>query len=116
MIYWRELDRQVRARGPVDRLEPGDSDDYFASRPRGSQIAASVSPQSRPVERGELERFYGEAEVRMQGTAVPRPQHWGGYLLAPRTVEFWQGRDDRMHDRFLYTKRDEGWEIERLAP
>ncbi len=116
VVYWRELDRQVRARGPVNRLEPGDSDDYFAGRPRGSQIAASVSPQSRPVERGELERFYGEAEVRMQGTAVPRPQHWGGYLLAPRTVEFWQGRDDRMHDRFLYTKRDEGWEIERLAP
>ena len=116
VIYWRELDRQVRARGAVSRLDPAESDSYFESRPRGSQIAASVSPQSRPVEREQLDRFYGEAEVRMQGTTVPRPQHWGGYLLAPRTVEFWQGRDDRMHDRFTYTRAGEGWEIERLAP
>lgn len=117
VVYWRELDRQVRARGPVLRLPASESDAYFAGRPRDSRIAASISPQSRTIEREELERLYGEAERRLQGSEeVPRPPHWGGYALEPRTVEFWQGRDSRMHDRFIYTRRGGSWEIERLAP
>ena len=116
VVYWRELDRQVRARGPVRRLSEAESDAYFASRPRDSQIAASISPQSRPIERDELERLYREAEARLDGAPVPRPAHWGGYTLEPETVEFWQGRESRMHDRFLYTRRGGSWEIERLAP
>jgi pyridoxamine 5'-phosphate oxidase len=116
VAYWRELDRQVRARGPVTRLTAEDSDAYYASRPHGSRIAASISPQSRPIEREELERLYGEAAERAGGGEVARPPHWGGYLLAPETVEFWQGRDDRMHDRFLYSRDGDGWAVERLAP
>ena len=116
VAYWRELVRQVRARGAVTRLPEGDSDAYFASRPHGSRIAASVSPQSLPIEREELERLYGEAAERARDGEVPRPPHWGGYLLEPETVEFWQGRDDRMHDRFVYRRRGDRWSIERLAP
>ena len=117
VLYWRELDRQVRARGDVSRLPAADSDAYFATRPRDSRIAASVSPQSEPVERGELdERF--ERAARELGDDVPRPPHWGGYILAPREIEFWQGREGRMHDRFRYARGGggEGWRIERLAP
>jgi pyridoxamine 5'-phosphate oxidase len=116
VVYWRELDRQVRARGEVRRLSAQESDAYFASRPRDSRIAASISPQSRPIERDELERLYAEAEERLRGADVERPPHWGGYALEPRTVEFWQGRDSRMHDRFLYTRDGDGWAVERLAP
>jgi pyridoxamine 5'-phosphate oxidase len=117
VIYWRELDRQVRVRGTVRRLPAGDSDAYFASRPRDSQLAASVSPQSRPIEREELQRLYDEADARQGGGGVPRPQHWGGYLLEPEAIEFWQGRESRMHDRFRYERANDGsWAIERLAP
>jgi pyridoxamine 5'-phosphate oxidase len=116
VVYWRELDRQVRARGPVTRLSPEDSDAYFDSRPRGSRIAASISPQSRAIERAELDRLYAEAEERLGGGDPERPAHWGGYLLAPDAVEFWQGRDDRMHDRFAYSRAPAGWEIQRLSP
>ena len=115
VFYWRELDRQVRARGEVSRLSAADSDAYFATRPPDSRIAASVSPQSEPVERDELdERF--ERAARELGDDVPRPPHWGGYLLAPREIEFWQGREGRMHDRFRYAREADGWRIERLAP
>ena len=117
VIYWRELDRQVRARGEVERLSAEDSDAYFAGRPRDSQLAAAISPQSRPIERQELERRYGELLERVGDGDVSRPEHWGGYLLRPKTVEFWQGRDSRMHDRFLYSREPAGgWEIKRLAP
>jgi pyridoxamine 5'-phosphate oxidase len=116
VIYWRELDRQVRVRGTVERLPPEDSDAYFASRPRDSRIAAAVSPQSRPIERETLDRLYEEL-ARELGDAEPeRPESWGGYLLQPDSIEFWQGRDSRMHDRFLYTRERSGWRIERLAP
>jgi pyridoxamine 5'-phosphate oxidase len=116
VIYWRELDRQVRVRGRVERLPTEDSDAYFASRPRDSQIAAAISPQSRPIERDELDRRFGELAAELGDADVPRPGHWGGYLLRPDVIEFWQGRESRMHDRLVYTRRPEGWEMRRLAP
>jgi pyridoxamine 5'-phosphate oxidase len=116
VIYWRELDRQVRVRGRVERLPTEDSDVYFASRPRDSQIAAAISPQSRPIERDELDRKFGELAAELGDADVPRPGHWGGYLLRPDVIEFWQGRESRMHDRLVYTRRPEGWDMRRLAP
>ena len=116
VIYWRELDRQVRVRGKVERLSPEDSDAYFAGRPRDSQIAAAISPQSRRVEREELDRRYAELAGELGESNPQRPEHWGGYLLRPDVIEFWQGRESRMHDRFRYTRRDGDWEIQRLAP
>jgi pyridoxamine 5'-phosphate oxidase len=116
VVYWRELDRQVRVRGEVERLPASDSDIYFASRPRDSQIAAAISPQSRPIEREELERRYEELAGQLGGGEVSRPKHWGGYLLRPSEIEFWQGREGRMHDRLVYTRRGDDWQIARLAP
>jgi pyridoxamine 5'-phosphate oxidase len=117
VIYWRELDRQVRVRGAVERLPAEDSDAYFASRPRDSRIAAAASPQSRAIERVELDRRYDELDAELGGAEVPRPDYWGGYVLRPDAIEFWQGRESRMHDRFRYTlEAGGGWTIERLAP
>jgi pyridoxamine 5'-phosphate oxidase len=117
VIYWRELDRQVRVRGAVERLPAEDSDAYFASRPRDSRIAAAASPQSRAIERVELDRRYDKLDAELGGAEVPRPDYWGGYLLRPDAIEFWQGRESRMHDRFRYTlEAGGGWTIERLAP
>jgi pyridoxamine 5'-phosphate oxidase len=118
VIYWRELDRQIRVRGRVERLSAEDSDTYFASRPRESRVAASVSPQSRPIEREELDRRFEETLKGLGNEDPVRPDHWGGYRVIPEEIEFWQGRESRMHDRFLYTRKsgDEGWSIERLAP
>jgi pyridoxamine 5'-phosphate oxidase len=117
IVYWRELDRQVRARGPVERLPEGDSDEYFATRPRDSQLGAWASPQSEPIaRREELGERVREIDERFAGQDVPRPEHWGGYVLRPETVEFWQGQVGRLHDRFRYTRESEGWRIERLAP
>ncbi len=118
VIYWRELDRQIRVRGTVEQLSEDESDEYFASRPHDSQVASSISPQSRPIERGELDRLYRESLERLGDEDPVRPDHWGGYRVTPEAIEFWQGRENRMHDRFLYTRKtgDEGWSIERLAP
>jgi len=118
VLYWRELDRQVRIRGLVERLPAKASDAYFVTRPRDSRIAAAISPQSRPIERDQLDRLYEELARRLGEADPERPEHWGGYLLRPDQIEFWQGRDSRMHDRFLYTRKSgsEGWSIERLAP
>jgi pyridoxamine 5'-phosphate oxidase len=117
ILYWRELDRQVRIRGPVERLPAAESDQYFATRSRDSQIGAWASPQSRPIEsRAQLDRLVAEAAERFGGGAVPRAPHWGGYLLSPREIEFWQGQVGRLHDRFSYTRADGGWDVERLAP
>jgi pyridoxamine 5'-phosphate oxidase len=116
VIYWRELDRQVRVRGRVEPLSHEDSDAYFASRPRDSRVAAAISPQSRPIEREELDRLYAELDSQTGEEGPPRPEHWGGYLVRPDVIEFWQGRDSRMHDRLRYTRADGGWTIDRLAP
>jgi pyridoxamine 5'-phosphate oxidase len=116
VLYWRELDRQVRISGSVERLSPEESDSYFASRPRDSQIAAAISPQSMPIEREELDRRYVELALDLGESSPGRPEHWGGYLLRPEVIEFWQGRDSRMHDRFVYRRQAAGWGIERLAP
>ena len=116
VLYWRELDRQVRIRGSVERLSPDDSSAYFASRPRDSQVAAAISPQSRPIEREELERRYEDLTRELGDADVPRPDHWGGYLLRPDVIEFWQGRESRMHDRFVYSRQGDIWRVERLAP
>ena len=117
VVYWRELDRQVRIRGRVERLSSEDSDSYFASRPRDSRIAAAISPQSRPIEREELDRLFAELADQAGEEGPSRPEHWGGYLVRPEEIEFWQGRDSRMHDRIMYSLRSGGaWEIKRLAP
>ena len=118
IAYWRELDRQVRARGPVERLSDAESDAYFASRPRDSQLGAWASPQSTPLQsRAELDRRLAEAEDRFDDGEVERPPHWGGYLLRPLAIEFWQGQVARLHDRFRYSLGpDGGWLLERLAP
>jgi pyridoxamine 5'-phosphate oxidase len=116
VIYWRELDRQVRVRGEVERLPAEDSDAYFASRPRESRVAAAISPQSRRIERDELERRFAELDAEAGDDGPPRPEHWGGYLVRPDEIEFWQGRNSRMHDRVAYSRHPDGWVLQRLAP
>lgn len=115
---WLGLHRSVRVTGPVRPLPDADSDTYFSLRPRGAQIGAWASPQSAVLEsREELDRRVAQAHERFAGRDVPRPPHWGGYVVWPETVEFWQGRPDRLHDRVRYTRADGGaWRIERLAP
>lgn len=118
VLYWRELDRQVRVRGVVERLGEEASDEYFASRPHESRIGAWASPQSRPLaDRGELDRRVAEIEARFGDGEVPRPEYWGGYLVVPERIEFWQGQVGRLHDRFVYTRSaGAAWSPRRLAP
>lgn len=116
---WIGLERQVRVAGSVERVSEAESDDYFASRPRGSQVGAWASKQSRPVpDRVTLERRWTETDERFPADDVPRPPCWGGYRLVPDEVEFWQGRRDRLHDRLRYTRPEPGaaWAIQRLQP
>jgi pyridoxamine 5'-phosphate oxidase len=116
-LWWPGLERQVRLEGRVAQLPPEQSDAYFALRPRGAQLGAWASPQSRVVRgRAELKRRLAAATRRFAGRDVPRPPHWGGYRVTPARVEFWQGQPDRMHDRLLYSRRRGGWTIVRLAP
>lgn len=119
VFFWRELDRQVRVRGRVERVGDDDADDYFESRPRESQIGAWASPQSEALPgRDELDAMVAEAEERFDGRDVERPPHWGGYRVVPNSIEFWQGQVGRLHDRFRYSHNGEsgGWSVERLAP
>jgi pyridoxamine 5'-phosphate oxidase len=119
ILYWREHDRQVRVRGRFERLSAADSDAYFASRARESRLGAWASPQSRPLsDRADLERRLVDVRARFADIEdVPRPDFWGGFVLRPETIEFWQGQQARLHDRFLYSRDGtEGWRIERLAP
>lgn len=118
-LTWPTLGRQVRVRGGVEQTSAQESDDYFATRPRGSQLAAWASPQSRVVaDRAALDGLYAAAAARFpEPMAVPRPPHWGGYRLTPDEVEFWSRRDNRMHDRLRFTRRGAGgWHVDRLAP
>ena len=119
VLVWDELERQVRAEGPVEAVIPAESDAYFAGRPRGHQLGAWVSRQSEVLARREdLERQMAEVTERFAGQDVPRPPYWGGYRLVPEVVELWQGRPNRLHDRVRYRRQrpGEGWVAERLWP
>ncbi len=115
VFLWLELQRQVRITGRVDKVSPKASDAYFAVRPRNSRIGAVVSPQSRIIPGREmLEKQFDELNRKTE--EICRPVSWGGYRLAPKSIEFWQGRENRLHDRLLYTKHGNSWKISRLAP
>lgn len=118
-FYWGYLERQVRVRGKVKRTAREPSERYFHKRPRGSQISAAISPQSQTVSSREwLEQQAHDYETQLgQDAEVPLPDNWGGYVLEPQEIEFWQGRQNRLHDRILYQRQDDGsWEQLRLAP
>lgn len=117
LFYWEPLHRQIRIEGTVVKVSDEESDAYFASRPRSSNLSAMASPQSRPVDsRAFLEEHVDRLEAAWHGLPLERPPHWGGYRLTPSRYEFWQGREDRMHDRVLYVREGDGWVRSRLAP
>lgn len=116
-FYWPWVDEQVRAEGVVTRITEAESDAYFASRPRGKQIGAWASRQSRPLaSRDTLIEACEEVERRYANQPVPRPPFWGGYRLAPERIEFWKARESRLHDRYLYVKDGAAWRLQRLYP
>ena len=116
-VHWHAIEEQIRIEGTVERLDDRASDDYFASRPRGSQIGAWASRQSDPLSSREtLEEDYRAVERRFHGGPVPRPPFWGGFRLIPERIEFWFGRADRLHDRLLYLREGDKWRVERLYP
>jgi pyridoxamine 5'-phosphate oxidase len=118
VFFWKELERQIRITGLVEKLSERESNDYFRARPEGSRIGAWASPQSEVIESSEwLVQRADQFEKQFSDSEIPRPPHWGGFLVRPVTIEFWQGRPNRMHDRLLYTLQENGnWMIERLAP
>jgi len=118
VFFWKELERQVRITGLVEKLNQEASDEYFKSRPAGSQLGAVASPQSQVINgRDWLDDHYQELAGKQEGKELQRPSHWGGYLVKPVIIEFWQGRPSRLHDRLQYTLQENGeWKIERLAP
>jgi pyridoxamine 5'-phosphate oxidase len=117
-FFWGDLERQVRIEGSIEKVSEVESDDYYHSRPRGSQIGAWVSNQSSVIAgRAVIEQRLVELENEFKGEEIiPRPTHWGGYCVNPERIEFWQGRPNRLHDRILFTKFGDDWKIERLSP
>ena len=118
VFYWSDQEREVCVAGEASKLPPAESDAYFKARPRGSQLGAWASQQSAVVrDRAALEEKWNQMEAQYAGQPIPRPPHWGGYVLSPARIEFWQGRPNRLHDRFRYTRQpDKTWRIERLSP
>ena len=117
VFHWREVSRQVRVVGDVEKVSRAESEAYFASRPRGSQIGAWASQQSGSVGEDDLEDAVRQAQKRFEGKDVPCPEHWGGWRIVPTEIEFWAGQPSRLHDRFRYTRSPGGeWEVSRLAP
>ena len=118
VFFWKELERQVRIEGIIEKVSGKESDEYFNSRPVGSRIGAWASPQSEVIaNREEIENNFASLEKKFGNENIPRPGHWGGYKLRPTMLEFWQGRSSRLHDRIRYAlQKDHNWLIERLAP
>ena len=117
LFYWEALERQIQINGTVSRLPLSETEAYFASRPRGSRIGAIASRQSSVIpDRESLERRVTELERELEGKEVPLPEFWSGFVVQPRRIEFWQGRPNRLHDRFRYEKTQDGWAIDRLSP
>jgi len=117
VFFWKELERQVRIEGISEKVNERESDDYFHSRPIGSQLGACASPQSRVIEsRRVIENNLEKLQDQYREMEIPRPAHWGGYRVVPQAIEFWQGRSSRLHDRIKYTKENQSWKIVRLAP
>jgi pyridoxamine 5'-phosphate oxidase len=116
LFCWEELERQVRIEGAVERTAAAESDEYFASRPLGARLSATVSPQSAPVAGRDVLEARLAAAAKKFGAGPPRPPHWGGYRLLPEWFEFWQGRQDRLHDRLCYSRAGNAWSVGRLAP
>jgi pyridoxamine 5'-phosphate oxidase len=117
-FHWESIGEQVRVEGSIERVSDADADVYFATRPRGSRLAAWASRQSAPIaDRGALEAQFKRVEQRFAAVAdVPRPPFWGGYRLLPSRIEFWSNREDRLHDRWSFTRNDHGWQMQRLQP
>lgn len=116
-FFWPPLERQVIIQGTAQKVSSNTADHYFQSRPKGSQLGALASPQSEVISRSELEDRLKQLEKQYQHTEIPRPDHWGGFIVLPVSVEFWQGRPNRLHDRIRYRlQTDQSWKIERLAP
>ena len=118
VFFWKELERQIRITGTIEKVSAAESDEYFYSRPVGSRIGAWASPQSSVIpSRETIETNIEKYEQEFAGTEIARPPHWGGYIVKPTLIEFWQGRPNRLHDRIQYTKQQEGsWKFDRLAP
>lgn len=117
VFHWREIERQVRIQGDAQKVTAEESEAYFATRPRGSQLGAWVSRQSTVLKnREELEKEWNTLDSKYKGTGIDRPPFWGGYRVVPKCIEFWQGRRSRLHDRLQYSLTDAGWKLDRLAP